>query len=167
MKINKSTIKRQCYFWISFCFTAVVPLVLTLVQFATINSAQGATQFRISAIGIMLAILIFWSVKKLYIDKQIQRLAANAANAETLYLIESDSDKKRILKSEIRFVRTLEVCVNAVLPLAIMTLAIVSIRAIEAQLIALSGTLGFILCSYFLGVCFSVLHAREIKGGTK
>lgn len=56
---------------------------------------------------------------------------------------------------------------NAVVPVLLFLLLILCCKVMEAQIVKLSGTCGFILLSYLTGTVFTVLDAREIHGKHK
>lgn len=166
----KMTKKRLIFFLLHLLFSAVAPIVLVIVQYSSIGNDVSATGFKISITGIMLLLFIFWTIKKLIIDKKLAdlKVQSNVMLAD-LKTKQNDAEIKA-LEKEIKTIKTIETVFNSILPLLFIVLGIVACKALEAQLIKLSATLGFMLISYVLGVVFNVLYSREIhskNGGGK
>ena len=71
------------------------------------------------------------------------------------------------IENAIKNLGTAEVLLNAVVPVLLFLLLILCCKVMEAQIVKLSGTCGFILLSYLTGTVFAVLDAREIHGKHK
>lgn len=73
------------------------------------------------------------------------------------------------LEKELKNIRTIEAVFSSIIPLLFIVAAIIAFKALEAQLVKLSATLGWIGISYAVGLVFNVLYSREIhakSGGT-
>lgn len=165
----KMTKKRLAFFILHLLFSAVVPIVLVIVRYSTIENTKAAVGFKISITGILLLIFVFWVVKKLFVDKKLADLNAQSnvmlANLKT----KQDPAELAALEREIKHIRTLEAIFGSIIPLLFMVAAIVAFKALEAQLVKLSATLGYICISCLIGVIFNVLYSREVhaKNGGK
>lgn len=58
--------------------------------------------------------------------------------------------------------KTLEAVFGSIIPLLFIVAGIIAFKALEAQLVTLSATLGYIGISYAVGFVFNVLYSREI-----
>lgn len=165
----KMTKKRLAFFLLHVIFSAVVPLVFVIVRYSTMDNTRGAVGFKISITGILLLIFVFWTVKKLFIDRKLADLKAQSnvmlANLKT----KQDPAEIAALEKELKNIRTIEAVFSSIIPLLFIVAAIIAFKALEAQLVKLSATLGWIGISYAVGLVFNVLYSREIhakSGGT-
>lgn len=71
------------------------------------------------------------------------------------------------IENAIKNLGTVEVLFNSVIPILLFALLILCCKVMEAQLVKLSGTCGFMLVSYIVGTVFAVLDAREVNGKHK
>lgn len=53
------------------------------------------------------------------------------------------------------------------IPLLFLAAGFVAFKALEAQLVKLSATLGYITISFIIGLVFNVLYSREIHSKNK
>lgn len=158
----KMTKKRLAFFLLHVIFSAVVPIVFVIVRYSTMENTRGAVGFKISITGILLLIFVFWVIKKLFIDRKLTDLKAQSnimiANLKT----KQDSAEIAALERELKNIKTVEAIFSSIIPLLFIVAAIVAFKALEAQLVTLSATLGYIGLSYGVGLIFNVLYSREI-----
>lgn len=165
----KMTKKRLALFLLHLLFSAVVPIVLVIVRYSTITNTKAAIGFKISITGILLLIFIFWVIKKLFIDRKLTDLKAQGnimlANLKT----KQDPAELAAIEKELKKIKTAEALFGSIIPLLFIVAAVIAFKALEAQLVTLSATLGYIGISYGVGLVFDVLYSREIhakNGGT-
>ena len=165
----KMTKKRLALFLLHLLFSAVVPIVLVIVRYSTITNTKAAIGFKISITGILLLIFIFWVIKKLFIDRKLTDLKAQGnimlANLKT----KQDPAELAAIEKERKKIKTAEALFGSIIPLLFIVAAVIAFKALEAQLVTLSATLGYIGISYGVGLVFNVLYSREIhakNGGT-
>ncbi|MCX4313971.1 MAG: hypothetical protein OSJ83_09000 [Clostridia bacterium] len=165
----KMTKKRLALFLLHLLFSAVVPIVLVIVRYSTITNTKAAIGFKISITGILLLIFIFWVIKKLFIDRKLTDLKAQGnimlANLKT----KQDPAELAAIEKELKKIKTAEALFGSIIPLLFIVAAVIAFKALEAQLVTLSATLGYIGISYGVGLVFNVLYSREIhakNGGT-
>lgn len=165
----KMTKKRLAFFLLHVMFSAVVPLVFVIVRYSTMANTKAAVGFKISITGVLLLIFVFWTVKKLFIDRKLTDLKAQGnimlANLKT----KQDHAEIAALEKELKNIKTIEAVFGSIIPLLFIVAAIIAFKALEAQLVTLSATLGYIGLSYAVGLVFNVLYSREIhaKNGGK
>lgn len=161
MRLTK---KRIIFFLLHLLFSAVAPIVLVIVQYSNIGATTAAVGFKIGITGILLLLFLFWVIKKLFIDNRLADLKAQSnvmlANLKT----KQDETEVKALEREIRHIKTIEAVVGSIMPMLLFGAAIICFKALEAQLVKLSATLGFIAISFLIGTVFNVLCAREIHG---
>lgn len=158
----KMTKKRLAFFLLHVIFSAVVPLVFVIVRYSTMENTRGAVGFKISITGILLLIFVFWVIKKLFIDRKLADLKAQSnimiANLKT----KQDPAEIAALERELKNIKTVEAVFSSIIPLLFIVVAIIAFKALEAQLVTLSSTLGYIGLSYGVGLVFNVLYSREV-----
>lgn len=159
MKLTK---KRIIFFILHLLFSAVIPIALVIVRYSTIANTGAAVGFKISITGILLLIFVFWVIKKLFIDRKLSDLKAQSNVMFADLKTKQDPAEIAALEKELKNIRTIEVIFSSLIPLLFIVAAIVAFKALEAQLVTLSATLGYIAISFFIGLVFNILYSREI-----
>lgn len=159
MKLTK---KKLIYNILEVLFIGIAPLIFVIMQYGNIGNTKEAVGFRIEITGIMLAVIIFMIIKKVFINRKLadnhQQLNTQLADLK----IETDSGKIANLEKSIKDYKTLEIVANAILPILFFVALVIASKALEQQLIKLSAVLVCITVSYIIGTVFGVLGAREI-----
>lgn len=163
----KWTKKKVLYNVLQLVCYGVVPLVLIILTYGNIGNTAEAVGFKIAAPGIILLILAFVCFKKLFINRKLADAHAQLNQLKADLKVKVDAAEVTNIESAIKNLGTLEVILNAVVPVLMLLLLILCCKVMEAQLVKLSGTCGFILISYFIGTVFAVLDAREVKSKHK
>lgn len=158
----KMTKKRLAFFLLHIAFSAVVPIALVVTRYSTIGNARGALGFKISITGVLLLIFIFWTVKKLFIDRKLADLKAQSNVMLADLKTKQDPAELAAIEKELKGIKTIEAIFSSVIPLLFIVAAIIAFKALEAQLVTLSATLGYIAISYGVGLVFNILYSREI-----
>lgn len=159
MKVTK---KRVIFFILHLLFSAVIPIALVIVRYSTIGSSNGAVGFKVSITGILLLILVFWVIKKLFIDRKLNDLKEQSNVMLADLKTKQDPAELAAIEKALKSIKTTETIFSNIIPILFIVAAIVAFKALEAQLIKLSATLGFIAVSYAIGLIFNVLYSREI-----
>ncbi len=164
MKLTK---KRIIFFILHLLFSAVIPIALVIVRYSTIANTGAAVGFKISITGILLLIFVFWVIKKLFIDRKLSDLKAQSNVMFADLKTKQDPAEIAALEKELKNIRTIEVIFSSLIPLLFIVAAIIAFKALEAQLVTLSATLGYIAISFFIGLVFNILYSREIHAKSK
>lgn len=159
MKLTK---KRLVFFLLHALFSAILPIALVIVQYSNIGNTKAAVGFKISITGILLLIFLFWIIKKLFIDRKLADLKAQSNVMLADLKTKQDEAELKALEREIRGMRTTEAVLNSIMPLLFLIAALTAFKALETQLVKLSGTLGWITLSFCVGIIFNVLYSREV-----
>ena len=141
-------------------FVAVIPVGLVIYQYGYVQNTSSA--FKVSVAGIILLALVFYGIKKIVLDRKLKDWEAQYNNYVSAYKIETDEVKKERARAEIRKYQTADVLIRAFFPLLLFTLIQVLARAVEKQMITLSGIAGLCTISFCIGLVFSILAAREV-----
>ena len=158
----KMTKKRLAFFLLHLLFSAVVPIVLVIVRYSTITNTKAAIGFKISITGVLLLIFVFWVIKKLIIDKKLTDLKAQGNIMLADLKTKQDPAELAAIEKELKKIKTTEALFGSIIPLLFIVAAVIAFKALEAQLVTLSATLGYIGISYAVGLVFNVLYSREI-----
>ena len=158
----KMTKKRLAFFLLHLLFSAVVPIVLVIVRYSTITNTKAAIGFKISITGILLLIFVFCVIKKLIIDKKLTDLKAQGNIMLADLKTKQDPAELAAIEKELKKIKTTEALFGSIIPMLFIVAAVIAFKALEAQLVTLSATLGYIGISYAVGLVFNVLYSREI-----
>lgn len=156
------TKKKIVYNLLQLIFYGVVPLVLIFMLYGNLGHTKDAVGFKIAAPGILLLALMFLCFKKLFINKKLQDAHSQLIQLKADLKVKTNSAEVNNIEIAIKNLGTMEVLVNAVVPVLLFLLLILCCKVMEAQIVKLSGTCGFILLSYIVGTVFAVLNAREV-----
>lgn len=163
----KWTKKKVAYNVLQLVFYGVVPLVLIFLLYGNMGHTKDAIGFKIAAPGLVLVVLVFLCFKKLFINKRLSDAHSQLNQLKADLKVKTDSAEVTNIENAIKNLGTAEVLLNAVVPVLLFLLLILCCKVMEAQIVKLSGTCGFILLSYLTGTVFAVLDAREIHGKHK
>ncbi len=163
----KWTKKKVAYNVLQLVFYGVVPLVLIFLLYGNMGHTKDAIGFKIAAPGLVLVVLVFLCFKKLFINKRLADAHSQRNQLKADLKVKTDSAEVTNIENAIKNLGTAEVLLNAVVPVLLFLLLILCCKVMEAQIVKLSGTCGFILLSYLTGTVFAVLDAREIHGKHK
>ena len=141
-------------------FVAVIPVVLVIYQYGYVEPTTAA--FKISLTGIILLALVFYAVKRIFLDKRLKDWEAQYNNYISAYKIETDAEKKQRAKEQIQKYQTFTVLLRSFIPLLIFVMIQVLAKAVEQQMITLSSLSGLVTVSFGVSVIFSVMAAREV-----
>lgn len=164
MKVTK---KRVVFFILHLAFSALIPIALVIVRYSNIGDTSEAVGFKISITGILLLIFIFWIIKKLFIDRKLADLKAQSNVMLADLKTKQDPDELAAIEKELKSIKTIEAVFGSIIPLLFIIAAIIAFKALEAQIVTLSSTLGLIAVSYAIGMVFNVLYSREIHAKNK
>lgn len=160
MKVTK---KKLAYLLLELVFLGGVPLALILSQYGQIQSER----FKLGLTGILLVLLVFLILKKVVLRRYFENLRGQIVNFQSDLKTENDPGKIANIERELKHARTVETLFNAIMPFVFLVLMFCMCRALEAQLVKLSGVVGFIALSFAVGTVFSVLASREVVGKNK
>lgn len=164
MKVTK---KRVVFFILHLAFSALIPIALVIVRYSNIGDTSEAVGFKISITGILLLIFIFWIIKKLFIDRKLADLKAQSNVMLADLKTKQDPNELAAIEKELKSIKTIEAVFGSIIPLLFIIAAIIAFKALEAQIVTLSSTLGLIAVSYAIGMVFNVLYSREIHAKNK
>lgn len=155
MKRNKQT---WTFFVLQILFMLVVPCVFIWIQYGEL-----AVKYKISVTAVLLIILIFLIFKKIIMNKWLKTIDQKIINIETNALSLTDETAIATNKKAWRNYSVVQLVFNSIIPLLILVLSIITIKAVEEGLIKLYGCLMFCTISIFIGVVFRIAEIYSIK----
>lgn len=163
----KWTKKKIAYNVLQLVFYGVAPLALVFLLYGNLGDTGQAVGFKIAAPGLLILVLLFLCFKKLFINKKLADAHGQLNQLKASLKVKTDAAEVTNIENAVKNLGTVEILLNAVVPLLLFLLLILCCKVMEAQLVKLSGTCGFILLSYIAGTVFAVLDAREVKSKHK
>lgn len=157
------TEKKIIYIGLEALFLIIAPLVLILIEYGNMGNTAEEVGFKLSLLGIVLVLLVFVLVKKIFINKWLNKLTGLVIRYEGDVAVKVNGAERDNAVKQLKRTRTLEAVFNAVTPILVLALALVMCKGLEGSVVKLSGVVGFILISFVLGTIFSILAAREVK----
>lgn len=151
--------KKLIFVFGEILFVAVVPCVMLFLNFVSWKSGIVA---RIGIGGIIGLFVVYYAIKKLLLDKYVERLRAMATQHLADYKVETDELKKLALEEAIATERTIEAVLNFVIPFLLFVAFYIVCVVLEQQLATLSTTMAIIGSSEIVGFVFSIFSARII-----
>lgn len=140
-------------------FCAVCPIVFIFVQY---GDTSGGLQYKLPLGAILVVVLLLILAKNTLLRPRIEKMTAEIAQHEADLKVESDSGRIANLIAELKRERTVEVILNAAVPLLVLSALLIGCKALEKSVLMLSGAVGFALASYAVGTVFGVLAARQV-----
>lgn len=154
----KKTSKSWLFFILQILFMLIAPCVMVWVQYGDLTQ-----KYKVSVTAIMLLLLIFWVFKRVFLNKWIKTLDLKITNIETNALSLTDKTAIESNKKAWRSYSLFQLAISSVIPLLLMALAVLTIKAVQDGLIKLYGCLMFCLISVFVGVLFRVCEIYSMK----
>lgn len=163
----KWTKKKVTYNVLQLVFYGLAPLILVFSLYGSMGDSSAEVGFKIAAPGIVLIAIAFLCFKKLYLNKKLSDAHNQLNQLKADLKVKTDAAEVTNIENAIKNLGTVEVLFNSVIPILLFALLILCCKVMEAQLVKLSGTCGFMLVSYIVGTVFAVLDAREVNGKHK
>lgn len=157
----KRTGKTWLFFVLQIVFMLVVPCVFIWVQYGSVE--QGTAKYKLQVTAIVLMLLVFLVFKKVFISKWLKTIDGKIINIETNALTITDGQAIEANKKAWRFYSMAQLLSSAIVPILCFILAIITIKAVEKDLIELYGCLMFCLLSIAVGIVFRVAEIYSMK----
>ena len=157
----KRTGKTWLFFVLQIVFMLVIPCVFIWVQYGSVE--QGTTAYKLEVTAILLMLLVFVVFKKIFISKWLKTIDGKIINIATNALTITDATAIQANKKAWRTYSIIQLFSSAVIPLLCFILAIITIKAVEKDLIQLYGCLMFCLISICVGIVFRIAEIYSMK----
>lgn len=155
------TIRKIIFTVLEIVFVAVVPVALVILNYS--SWGEEATHFKIAFTGILLLFVIAYFIKKIVLNKWLERARATLTQHKADLKVETDSAKRENLIAAVKRGQMLETLLTYVFPFLLLAGLYILAQAVESAAVQLSGTIGFIAASMLIGFVFGMLAAREVK----
>lgn len=153
MKSNK------IYFLLQLMFFLVVPCALIWLQY----SDGAGVKYKIPMTAILLFIFVFLFAKRVWLNPWLKKVSDKLGQIETLQLATTDQTAVQSLKKQFRSLSLIQLFFNAVVPILLLGLVIVTIKAVETGIVKLFGALMLCAVSFAVGLVFKVLEIYSVK----
>lgn len=155
------TVRKIIFTVLEIVFVAVVPIVLVILNYS--SWGEEATHFKIAFTGILLLFVIAYFIKKIILNKWLERARATLTQHKADLKVETDSAKRENLIAAVKRGQMLETLLTYVFPFLLLAGLYVLAQAVESAAVQLSGTIGFIAASMLIGFVFGLHSAREVQ----
>ena len=155
----KKTTKSKLYFILQLIFYMIVPCVLIWVQYGQTEVAW----YKISVTGIVLLLIVFLIFKKLFLNPLIKKVNDQLSQIEIDQLSVTDQTAIQSLKKRFRRLAVIQLIFNAVIPVAVLALGLLTINVVEAGLIKLHNVLMLCTVSIAIGLICKIGEIYALK----
>lgn len=154
MKYSK---RKLTFFIFEVLFTVAFPVVIGIL-----SCVDKGLKVRIGVYGITLAILLFYVIKKLFINKRLEALKGLTVHLKSELMIETDVAKINNIKRALAKAQVFETIATAITPIGLLSVFLLVSKSIETGFARLSGAVGLILLSLIIGTVFAALNASVV-----
>ena len=140
-------------------FFLVVPCALIWLQY----SDGAGVKYKIPMTASLLFIFVFLFAKRVWLNPWLKKVSDKLGQIETLQLATTDQTAVQSLKRQFRSLSLIQLFFNAVVPILLLGLVIVTIKAVETGIVKLFGALILCAVSFAVGLVFKVLEIYSVK----
>jgi hypothetical protein len=156
----KWTKKTWLFFALQLIFILIVPCVLVWMQY---GGAELSTKYRVSVTSIMLFALIFLIAKRLIFTPWLKKINGQLAQIEVDHLTVTAPEAIASLKKRYRALAVFQLLTNAIMPLLVLVMAILTVKVVQDGLIKLYGVLMFSTISTAVGVLCKLGEVYSVR----
>lgn len=154
----KHTKKSVVFFTMQIICFLIIPAVFIWLQ-----SGGLAVKYKLSMTAVISLIVVFLMFKKIMLNSWLKKIDGKVAQIEVTQLATVDESAISSLKRKWRTLSVIQLIINAVIPLAILALFLMTIKVVEAGLIRLYGCLLISSFSMALGVVFKIAEIYSVR----
>lgn len=148
--------RNKILFVFSLVFYAIAPLVLFLLQY---SPKESALPFKIGVGSLVMAVFLIVILKKLVFKKTLEEMRFEMTNLKAQYIATPTED---VRKAWVK--RKIVLLIMDCLPLVLAGVCVLlTSKALEQDVLTLSGTMSFTLVSIGVGVVFDCLSVIKAK----
>lgn len=156
----KWTKKTWAFFGLQLICFLVIPCILIWLQY---GDAELGAKYKISVTGIIVLAFVFMLVKKIMLNPFLKKIDGQISQIEINQLSVVDHAAIYSLKKKYRALSVMQLVFNAIIPILMLVLFIMTLKVVEAGIIKLFGVLVFCAISIGLGVIFKVFEVYSLK----
>ena len=157
MKWSKKT---YAFFAMQLICFVVVPCVLIWLQY---GGAELSEKYKWSITGLMLFVLVFLVAKRIMVTPWLKKIDVQIAQIEIAQLNTTDTAAIESTKKRYRRLALAQLIFNAILPVAVLVIGIMTIKAVQDGLVKLYGVMVFSAISMGVGLLFKVGEVYSVK----
>ena len=154
----KRTKKTWFFFILQIVFILIAPCAFIWAQYGDV-----AVKYKVSVSAVILLILIFLIFKKIVLNKWLKTFEQKLVNIETAALSLTDPETIKTNKKAWRMYSLIRLFFDCVIPMLVLIIGILTIKAVEEGLIKLYGCLMFCTISIAVGIVFRVAEIYSMK----
>lgn len=158
---GKLTKKRIVFLILQGVFYLIGPLVIIWLNYG--NQDVTYTAFKWSMSIIILLLLLIWVLKKVVLKKRIEEISQQLTAIRTKVVDMTEQDKLILNRKELNRLRLTDLILRCIMPALVFVGVYITLNAMEAAIIKLSGAMAFIGLSLLLGVIFNALEIITSK----
>ena len=155
MKYSK---KKLTFLILEIIFSAVLPVLI-----GVLSCVDKGLKMRLTVYGITLAIITFYVIKKLFINRRLEYLKGLTVHLKSELMIETDPLKLNNIKRALARAQVFEVIATAITPIGLLSVFLIVSKSIEEGFARLSGSIGLILLSIIIGTVFAAFNASVVN----
>lgn len=145
-------------------FVAIIPLIVVFLSYGGWD-AKGTTAFKIQFSGLILLVVVFLVVKRVWLNPWLTKKQTEMASLMAMRKGETDKRKLERIDDALKKLRCIENAINWFLPLVFLAVAFVACSALENSLVTFTEMLAFIGLSEIAGCAcsFAKIYTKKEK----
>lgn len=155
----KKTLKSSIFFLFQIVFFLIVPCVLIWIQYGQTD----VLWYRLSITGIVLLFIVFLVFKKVVLKPFLAKINAQVAQIEVMQSAEVNPVAIESLKNKFRRLSVFQLIFNAIMPVLVLVLFLMTIKVVEAGAIKMYNVLLLCIISIGIGIVFRILEIYALK----
>ncbi len=143
-------------------FMFIMPCVLLWLEY---GDSMVTVRYKISTTAVLFLILFFFLSKRFWLDESVKKMQQKITDLETLGLTTTDQAAIASMKQRYRQYCLIDLAIKSVVPLLVLVLAILAIKALQDQTIKLFGVFMYSTVSFGIGICIKIreIYARKFE----
>ena len=156
----KWTKKTYIFFALQIICFVVVPCVLIWLQY---GGAELTQKYKWSITGLMLFVAVFLIAKRILVTPWLKKIDGQLAQLEIAQINTVEPAAIESTKKRYRRLAVAQLAFNAILPIAILVIGIMTIKAVQDGLVHLYGVMVFSALSIGVGLLFKAGEIYSVK----
>ena len=148
---------KLTFFIFEVLFSVVFPILIGIL-----SCIDKGLKVRLGAYCLTLAIIIFYVIKKTFINRRLEALKGLTVHLKSELMIETDSAKINNIKRALARAQVFGVIASAITPIGLTGIFFIVSKSIEEGFAHLSGAVGLIFLSLIIGTVFAALNASVV-----
>lgn len=159
--------KKDKTYWIlealKILFFAVIPIALFIMKCTTLNQQQGGTKFIIGCSGYIVALILYFVIKKIVLKRYLSQIDGKIVNYETQIETETDQEKITLIENALRKCLIIKTIFTVIPVIILLGLLLMIVKGLEKDLLTLYSVIGFIALSICAGFICEIIQDANVK----